>query len=156
MSHQFTFSHPASKLLSVPFSTRPVAQGVHRFRAPVPVRRPVLCAPAVPTAPARPWSACGAAARSAASTPLRTSSPSPTDSVWSGRPRTVLVRWGGWVSLEVKGGDQIYARLGSGVRFRSVFVTMLSLSTKKKLYSMSTCDIFNPISPHFAHSKRCG
>lgn len=70
----------------------PAAQGVHRVRVLVPVRRPALYAPAAPTAPARPWSACGAAARSAASTPRPTSSPSPTDSVWSGRPRTVVVR----------------------------------------------------------------
>lgn len=63
-------------------------------RAPVhPVRSLARCTPTVPTAPARPWSACGAAALSAVSTPLPTSSLSPMASVWSGKLQTV------WVSV---------------------------------------------------------
>ncbi len=85
-----------------------LSQGIHRVRVLVPVRRPALCAPPAPTAPASPWSACGAAVRSAASTPRRTSSPSLMDSVWSGRRRTAQVRQrdnkGYWVKVE--GGDR--------------------------------------------------
>lgn len=58
-------------------------QGRARSRAPY--------GPRVPTVPATAWSACGAAAPSAAWTPMRTSSPSHTDSVWSGRPLPALV-----------------------------------------------------------------
>lgn len=68
-----------------------VPQEGRRVLALVPVRRPAPSAAAAPTAPARPWSACGVAALSAAWTPQRTSSPFPTASVWSGRPRTALV-----------------------------------------------------------------
>jgi len=49
--------------------------------------------PTVPTVPARPWSACGVAARSAVWTPPHMSSPSPMASVWSGRLQIV------WVSV---------------------------------------------------------
>lgn len=65
-----------------------------RVRAPVlPVGRLVRCTPTVPTAPARTWSACGAAARSVASTRPPMSSLSLMASVWSGRPEIV------WVSV---------------------------------------------------------
>lgn len=65
-----------------------------RVRAPVhPVGRLVRCTPTVPTAPARTWSACGAAVRSAASTRPPMSSLFLMASVWSGRPEIV------WVSV---------------------------------------------------------
>lgn len=67
-------------------------QQVQRVWVLAPVRRPAPCVPAAPTAPASLRSVCGAAALSAVLTPQRTSSPSPTASVWSGRPRTVRVR----------------------------------------------------------------
>lgn len=57
------------------------------------VRSLARCTPTAPTVPARPWSACGAAACSAASTPPHTSSLSPTASAWSGRLAIV------WVSV---------------------------------------------------------
>lgn len=56
-----------------------------------PVKSPARCTPTAATAPARARSACGAAARSAAWTPLPMSYPSPTASVWSGKREIVLV-----------------------------------------------------------------
>lgn len=56
------------------------------------VRSPARCTAIAATAPARLWSACGAAAHSAASTPPLTSSPSRMASVWSGRLESVSVR----------------------------------------------------------------
>ena len=114
---QFIFGSVKLRSDCLSLSLCPAAQGVHRVRVLVPVRRPALYAPAAPTAPARPWSACGAAARSAASTPRPTSSPSPTDSVWSGRPRTVAVRGGGWKS----DGWRVTDMYHTGLRSVNVF-----------------------------------
>ncbi len=77
------------------------------------VRFPAPCEPAAPTAPARPWSACGAAAPSAVWIPMRTSSPSPTASAWSGKLETVAVSAGSYHQehLHIK----IHGRLEAGV-----------------------------------------
>lgn len=125
---QFILGSVKLRVDCLSLSLCPAAQGVHRVRVLVPVRRPALYAPAAPTAPARPWSACGAAARSAASTPRPTSSPSPTDSVWSGRPRTVVVRR--------RGGWQTCTRLISGLWM--CFHTNLESRTEQTLYWRSS------------------
>lgn len=70
---------------SLPVQETPIRVPVH------PVRSLARCTPTVPTAPAKPWSACGAAVRSAVWTPLPMSSLSPTASVWSGRLEIVWV-----------------------------------------------------------------
>lgn len=114
ISHHF-LAFASEPLLICPFF---FSQGVHRVRALVPAGRPALCAPAVPTAPARPWSACGVEVRSDASTPRRTSSPSPTASVWSGRLRTALVRERKW------NGSEFYMSDCSWVGFRSVCICL--------------------------------
>lgn len=56
-----------------------------------PARNLALYTPTAPTAPARPWSVCGAAVHSAVSTPLPMSSLFPMASVWSGRLAIVWV-----------------------------------------------------------------
>lgn len=131
---QFIFGSVKLRSDCLSLSLCPAAQGVHRVRVLVPVRRPALYAPAAPTAPARPWSACGAAARSAASTPRPTSSPSPTDSVWSGRPRTVAVRGGG--GNQTGGGWQTCTTLVSGLWM--CFHTNVESRTEQTLYWRST------------------
>lgn len=71
----------------LPVQETPVRVPVH------PVRSLVRCTPTVPTAPARPWSVCGAAVRSAVSTRLPMSSLFLMASAWSGRLEIV------WVSV---------------------------------------------------------
>lgn len=54
-------------------------------RMPGPARSHVPWGQPVPTAQAMAWNVCGAAAPSDVWTPMPTSSPSPMDSVWSGK-----------------------------------------------------------------------